>query len=88
VDERGEARCIDLAAQPRNETLDHIPHRIEVVVPDVFQDTGAVLNPPGIAEQVFEERVLPVSQAQHPVSSTGHSLGGDQLQVGEAQLHI
>ena len=88
VDERSEARRIDLAAQPCDENLDHIPHRIEVVVPDVFQDTGAGLNPPGMAKQVLKKRVLPVSQAQHPLSSTRNPLGGDQLQVGEAELHI
>src|SRR5262245_47471228 len=88
VDERGKARSIDLADQRRDENNDHITHRVEVVVPYVFKDTRTALHPTGMAEQVLEESILPVSQAQHPVSSTSDSLGRDQLQVGETQLDI
>src|SRR6185312_2011224 len=58
VEERVGVALVDLAAQPGHVDVDHVGLRIEVVVPDIFEQHGAGHHLAGILHQIFEQAEL------------------------------
>jgi hypothetical protein len=46
---------VDLGAQSRDMHVDHVGLRIEMIVPDVFQQHGSRHHLPGVLHQIFEQ---------------------------------
>src|SRR6185312_4049395 len=63
VDKGGVEIAIDLGAQSRHMHVDDVGLRVEVIVPDVFQQHGAGDDLAGVLHEIFEQPVL--ARLQH-----------------------
>ena len=80
--------AIDLLPQARDMHVDDIGLRIEVIVPDRFEQHGPRHHLPGMAHQVLEQAELARLQLQHLATALDAALEQVHLQVGHAQAGV
>ena len=81
VDQGAAAGKIHLSAHPPHQDVDGVRHRIEVVVPDVLENSGPGPDSAGLSHEVLEQREVPAGQLDLPTIPPNTPGGRIELQV-------
>src|SRR5260221_9341144 len=84
-DERTAAARIYLAADAADQDVDGIGHGIEVVVPDVRENTATIEYPIRVPHEILEEGVLAGGEPDLPAFAARQSRGGIELEIFEVE---
>ena len=76
---------VDLATQVIDIDIHHIRIRIEVLVPDIFQQGQPALCRPLVLDQIFEQAVFLYGQVDHYLATDRPVAGRIECQVSTTQ---